>query len=1285
MLQLHNISKQYKTGDLVQNALNDVSLNLRDNEFVAILGPSGSGKSTLLNIIGGLDRYDSGDLIINGISTKKYTDRDWDSYRNHTIGFVFQSYNLIPHQTVLSNVELALTISGISRAERRRRAQEALREVGLGDQMHKKPNQMSGGQMQRVAIARALVNNPDILLADEPTGALDTETSVQVMELLKEVAKDRLVVMVTHNPELAEEYATRIVRIQDGQIKSDTDPCVVDEAAMDEPEHKNMGHSSMSFLTSLSLSLNNLATKKTRTFMTAFAGSIGIIGIALILSISTGVNDYIQNIEEETMSEYPVQITSSGFDLTAIMSTQDNIVDSLTVRNEDEIGVTEVLSAMFTSISSNDIAALKEYLDSGESGIEDYVKAIEYIYDIEPQIYIEDGDSYRKVNPNSLASTSSSVSASSSLSSYMSLMTSYISGMNVFYEMPASEELYISQYEVKAGRWPESYNECVLVLTSSGSVSDLMLYMLGLEDYSILDDLVKQYQDGEDVSVTSIEETYGYEEFLGITFQLITSADYYAYDSEYDIWVDKSGDSEYMKEVIADGEELTIVGIVQPVENASSEALSSGINYPASLITYIVEEATGSGVVRAQMANPDINVLSGEEFGEESSEFDLSSILTIDEDALADMFDFGDISDLIDTDSLTEALDFESMDLEVELDFSEMDLGELELDFSDMDFSSMDLSGLELDLSGLDFSDFELDFSSLDLSEMEMDFSDLDLSSIDLSEINLEDIDWAGILTDSVTITMPDLELSDLVDELLNGYWNNYKSDAYQGYETLTAGMNAAYQNYLEEDADGYVAAFVASVSDSESGIEITAEDLIQYLPGNITAEELLGSDAETYEDDLSTLSENLTNGFYTYFVQNALGLTDVESFSESFTEYLSGDAATILTEYLTKLSDSMEFDLDLTTLEEELAAAIGDQITAVLEEQLSALMEEYMTSLMEALSDVIAEAIEEQMTAIMEEVMEVIEEQMTEIMTEVMEMIMEAIEEQMTEIMEQIADMIEEQLTDVMTELMDQISESIEAAVTEVMEDMAASMEDMFAIDVDTLAEVFEFNLDSESLAEILASMTSSGSATYASNLSTFGYLDFANPTEIDIYPIDFNSKDAVLGILDAYNQRMQDEGMPEKVITYTDTVGLLMSSVTTIIDVISYVLIAFVSVSLIVSSIMIGIITYISVLERTREIGILRAIGASKNNISQIFNAETLIVGFCAGMIGIGVSYALLVPINYLIHRLADTTDVSAVLMPRYAVILVVLSMVLTLIGGLIPSASAAKKDPVTALRTE
>ncbi len=473
MLQVKDIHKEYRTGTLIQKALDGVSLNLRDNEFVAILGPSGSGKTTLLNIIGGLDRYDSGDLIINGISTKKYKDRDWDSYRNHTIGFVFQSYNLIPHQTILANVELALTISGIGKAERRQRAREALEQVGLGEQIHKKPNQLSGGQMQRVAIARALVNDPDILLADEPTGALDSETSVQVMDLLKEVAKDRLVVMVTHNPELAYEYATRIVKLKDGQIRSDSDPYVVNETELTEPEHKNMGKASMSFLTALSLSFNNLKTKKARTLLTSFAGSIGIIGIALILSLSTGVNDYIGQIEEETLSEYPLQIQSTGFDFSSAMDT-GTAAD--TGGEDGDIYVVEMVTNMFSTMDSNDLESLKAYLEDGGSGIEEYTNAIEYSYNAQPQIYKENGDEIRQVNPDH--SFDSMGLGSTSGSGIMSSMMS----TDVFYEMPENEQLYEGQYDVKAGRWPENYNECVLVLTSGGGMSDFMLYTLGLRD-----------------------------------------------------------------------------------------------------------------------------------------------------------------------------------------------------------------------------------------------------------------------------------------------------------------------------------------------------------------------------------------------------------------------------------------------------------------------------------------------------------------------------------------------------------------------------------------------------------------------------------------------------------------------------------------------------------------------------------------------------------------------------------------------------------------------------------
>ena len=544
MLQIKNISKTYKTGNLVQRALDDVSLNLRDNEFVAILGPSGSGKTTLLNIIGGLDRYDSGDLIINGISTKKYKDRDWDSYRNHTIGFVFQSYNLISHQTVLSNVELALTISGIGKEERRKRAIDALKKVGLGEQLHKRPSQMSGGQMQRVAIARALVNDPDILLADEPTGALDSDTSIQVMDLLKEVAKDRLVVMVTHNPELAEEYATRIVNLRDGKIRSDTDEYIVDEQTLKEPEHKNMGKSSMSFLTALALSFNNLKTKKARTLLTSFAGSIGIIGIALILALSNGVNGYIQSIEEETLSEYPLQIQSTGFDITSMMvgntGTDDKSKDSSGKKNKDgQVKVMEMVTNMFSKMNTNDLKSLKKHLEKDNDALKSYTNAVEYDYDVDPQIYREDSDGVRQVHPDKSFS-SIGIGADSGANSMMSSMMS----TNVFYRMPKNTSLYEKQYDVKAGRWPKKYNECVLVLSQDGGMSDFLLYTLGLRDQMELDDMSKAFASEEEIKTPSSLGTYTYKDILNKKFKLVNQADYYEYDSQYKVWKDKSDNAE---------------------------------------------------------------------------------------------------------------------------------------------------------------------------------------------------------------------------------------------------------------------------------------------------------------------------------------------------------------------------------------------------------------------------------------------------------------------------------------------------------------------------------------------------------------------------------------------------------------------------------------------------------------------------------------------------------------------------------------------------------------------
>ena len=705
MLQIQHICKEYRTGNLVQKALDDVSLNLRDNEFVAILGPSGSGKTTLLNIIGGLDRYDSGDMIINGISTKKYKDRDWDSYRNHTIGFVFQSYNLISHQTVLSNVELALTISGIGKEERRKRAIDALKKVGLGEQLHKRPSQMSGGQMQRVAIARALVNDPDILLADEPTGALDSDTSIQVMDLLKEVAKDRLVVMVTHNPELAEEYATRIVNLRDGKIRSDTDEYIVDEQTLKEPEHKNMGKSSMSFLTALALSFNNLKTKKARTLLTSFAGSIGIIGIALILALSNGVNGYIQSIEEETLSEYPLQIQSTGFDITSMMvgntGTDDKSKDSSGKKNKDgQVKVMEMVTNMFSKMNTNDLKSLKKHLEKDNDALKSYTNAVEYDYDVDPQIYREDSDGVRQVHPDKSFS-SIGIGADSGANSMMSSMMS----TNVFYRMPKNTSLYEKQYDVKAGRWPKKYNECVLVLSQDGGMSDFLLYTLGLRDQMELDDMIKAFASEEEIKTPSSLGTYTYKDILNKKFKLVNQADYYEYDSQYKVWKDKSDNAEYMKKLVADGEDIKIVGIVQPAEGSKATALNMGIGYPYSLMTHVAEEAKNSEIVKQQKASPDINVFTGEKFGEDSGDngLDMNSLFSVDEDALQKAFGMGD-TDL--AGSLGNSLDFsKAVNLQdaFKLDGNTLNLsGLVNLDQVDLNLSGLPSAGLGDMLSGLD-------------------------------------------------------------------------------------------------------------------------------------------------------------------------------------------------------------------------------------------------------------------------------------------------------------------------------------------------------------------------------------------------------------------------------------------------------------------------------------------------------------------------------------------------------------------------------------------------------
>lgn len=1190
MLQIKNIRKEYKTGDLVQKALDGVSLNLRDNEFVAILGPSGSGKTTLLNIIGGLDRYDSGDLIINGISTKKYKERDWDSYRNHTIGFVFQSYNLIPHQTLLANVELALTISGISKAERKKRAQEALARVGLGEQVHKKPSQLSGGQMQRVAIARALVNNPDIVLADEPTGALDSETSIQVMELLQEVARDRLVVMVTHNPELAQQYATRIVNLRDGKIRSDTDPFEVDEKTLKEPEHKNMGKSSMSFLTALSLSFNNLRTKKARTLLTSFAGSIGIIGIASILALSTGVNTYIHSVEEETLSEYPLQIQSTGFNFASSMMMSAGGSGEAQEESGD-VNVIQMVTDMFSTMDSNDLEALKEYLDHGDSGIDQYVSAIEYSYDSVPQIYREDGDSIRQVNPDQSFSALGLGSGSSANSMMSSMMST-----DVFYEMPENESLYKDQYEVMAGRWPENYNECVVVLTSSGGISDFMLYTLGLRDAMELDEMIQQFIDEEEVDTPDHIGSYTYEDILGTTFKVVNRADYYQYDSQYQVWTDKTDNDEYMKELVQNGEDLKVVGVVQPAEDANAVSLTTGIGYTKDLSRHVAEEAENSEIVQQQLQNPDVDVFTNEAFGEESGQrdLDMNSLFSVDEDAIQEAFGF-DESAL--TEGMSDAFDFSG---------------------------AMSADGSTLDLSGL------------------MNMEDISLTLPEMPELNMQDI-MSGI-----RLEVSAEELAQIASDLLQGY---------QGY---AAQNPAADYSGLGEDFLGYLG----------------TDEAKQILSRNITEIIQSSGTVTVSNEQLQQLVREVMAGYQQYAASN--GYTDINRFDEYLIEYLqTAQAQEILSRWA---SENIKIEGNVSITAEQLEKLSAEMVAGYQQyaaanglpdpTKIDDYFMEYMATpeAQQKLSQGIAGMVDTGG----------VEEKLSTALRSYMQTIMGSYSQTM-------AQAIETQVSSAMEQMMGQISQSMESSMQEAMSQLSGNMADAFTINTEALQNAFQMNMTEEELGELLMSLAYREDASYDGNLQELGYVDFGQPNEISIYPSDFESKEQVLRILDSYNERMEEEGKEDQVITYTDIVGTMTSSVTDIIDIISYVLIAFVAISLVVSSIMIGVITYISVLERKKEIGILRAIGASKRNVSQVFNAETFIIGLCSGLLGIGLTLLLMIPGNALIHQLAGTTDINAILPVESAVILILFSVVLTILGGLIPSSKAAKNDPVMALRVE
>lgn len=1254
MLQIKDIHKEYRTGNLVQRALDGVSLSLRDNEFVAILGPSGSGKTTLLNIIGGLDRYDRGDLIINGISTKKYKDRDWDSYRNHTIGFVFQSYNLIPHQTVLANVELALTISGVSKSERRRRAKEALEKVGLGAQIHKKPSQMSGGQMQRVAIARALVNDPEILLADEPTGALDSDTSVQVMDLLQEVAKERLVVMVTHNPELAQLYATRIVTVKDGRLLSDTDPFVIDSESMAPPVHKNMGKSSMSFFTALSLSFQNLKTKKARTLLTSFAGSIGIIGIALILSISNGVDKYITNMEEETLSEYPLQIQSTGVDLTSMMM---GAATAQSGKKDGEVGVAQMVTNMFSKMNSNDLESLKVYLDSNESSISQYANSVEYTYSVSPQIFLENGKNIRQVNPDKSFSAMGLGSGSSN-----SIMSSTMS-TDVFHEMPEDADLYKDQYDVKAGRWPENYKECVLVLTSQGDISDFLQYTLGLRDGKELDDMVQKFMAEEAVETPENEGPYTYDEILGKKFKLVNSTDYYEYDEEYKVWKDKSDNSSYMKKLVKNGEDLTIVGIVQPVEGATASMLTAGICYTPELTKHVIEKAASSEIVKQQLADEKINVFTGEEFGKEDNEnskFDMESLFSINADALQEAFQV-DLSgfnmDLSSLSGLSSGLNVEMPDMP---DMSAL-AGNINLDESSMP-----------DLSKL----IKLDDLDLDLSHM------IDPEEI-LKNLPADQVPDMSQALKSVKFDFTEEKVTALLKEVLTGYQESIKDKP----EADMDKMQAALKQYLtSKEMNERLCKDLQELVKNNVNVDMSSEKLIAVAVGLMNQyQEYAKANGITQTDVASILAflsqgeiqqqikeeaENLvknsvTVNITTKQIRDLLMQDVVAAYPEYARNNSLPDPANLGTYFL----EYMQTEDGQNRLMNGLMTLVD---TSEVQTQFSQAMETYMKSMMTSFTDAIAKGIESKFTEIMEQV----EKQLTKGIQTAMEQMMGNISSGMQEAMQSVMTSVSSSLTSAMSQAMSGLGG---------LGSGMGNMEDALSINPEAFAKAIQMNMNEDDLSELMMSLLSSENSSYDGNLKKLGYADLNVPGGINIYPKDFESKSEIVGILDQYNADMEAAGEDEKVITYTDLVGTLMSSVTDIVNIISYVLVAFVAISLVVSSIMIGVITYISVLERKKEIGILRAIGASRHNVSQVFNAETFIIGFCAGAMGIGITLLLLIPANSIIRSLADGVNVKAALPPVAAVVLIGLSVVLTLLGGLIPSRKAAKSDPVTALRTD
>ena len=1087
MLELKDIKKTYITGDEKVEALKGISLKFRESEFVSILGQSGCGKTTLLNIIGGLDRYTSGDLIINGKSTKKFKNRDWDAYRNYKVGFVFQSYNLIGHQTILSNVELALTIGGISKKERKTRAIKALEEVGLKDHIHKRPNQLSGGQMQRVAIARALVNNPDIILADEPTGALDTKTSIQVMDILKKISKDKLIIMVTHNPELAEKYSSRIIRILDGTITEDSNP--VNEVFEEKNDTEKIGRTSMKFWTAFRLSLNNLLTKKGRTILVAFAGSIGIIGIALVQSVSNGFQAYVDHIQEDTLTSYPLTIMQETTDVASAllsMTTQENKSEA-----SEEIKEEQYISKMLDSLSTNDLKSFKKHLEENYSEVKDDLSSIKYSYSVEPMIYAKDATKkVAKLNPSNLFS--SAMGSSSMMSSFSS---------SVYSQMIDDKETLNNSYDILAGHWPQKYDEMVIVLSERSTISDLLVYSLGFRDTEELNDIVKKIMSGEKVKIKNKPMSFTFEDLMNKELKLIMPADTYKYNKKYDVYEDMTEDEKYMKNLYEKAMNLKIVGVVTAKEGVTSMALNPGVAYTSDLVDYIIEESSKTDIVKKQQKNEKIDVLSGKKFDEKKS-----------------------------------------------------DLG---LDFKDL---------MEIDTENLK-SAFNINIDENALRKQTEKY---------MKEIN-------NAIT---TNTSPAKKaFSNNLNTLVDGMFNSIKGE------------------FTSEDVDKIVDNYLKSKEVAKASAELEAKYVIPKDTFKTAYSGLLKGLLQVYVASYTAANMAIPQGMGNMNMQNMQDLQNMNpAMLEQMQKAMQNNSST---------QSEQKVDIKVK-IDKEIVGAVKKEYTN------SAAIQKTIDTMGSAMTEA-------------------------------------------------------------------KMKKTVLTKVGELTANITKSFANAFNVDQEKIAGSFKMKMTEEEITRVITAMLTDTETNAKINLIKFGYQDKEEPTYISFYFTSFDGKEHFKDFINSYNEKVKADGDEDKEINYTDTTGILMGSVKTIVNAVTYVLIAFISISLVVSSIMIGIITYISVYERTKEIGILRAIGASKHNISSIFNAETFIIGLLSGLFGIGFTYAVIPIINKVLHHFTGNIPLNATFYFNNAIRLVILSVILTLIGGLIPAKAASKKDPVIALRTE